>query len=240
MTKIEAILFDFGGTLDNDGADWFMRMHRGIVRQGVSIAEEEFYLYAKQAANDICELEDTPSLLMDELLDRLLTKIHAQMAGDSNGGLDGWSREQVAAEFMSEARSCLARSREVLARLRGRFRLGVISNNWGNTAGWCEQFGLGEMLETMIDSTVVGASKPDKRIFEAALADLNLPAEACVYVGDKYECDICGAYEAGFKTVWVTGLEDVSCPDEGVIGCRVKGVSDLPGIRLDQIRRGRL
>ncbi|MGB9112676.1 MAG: HAD family hydrolase [Acidimicrobiales bacterium] len=56
---------------------------------------------------------------------------------------------------------------------------------------------------TIVDSTVVGFSKPDPRIFRHALALLGVRPESSVFVGDSERNDICGAERSGMQAVHV-------------------------------------
>jgi len=204
MREIKAVLFDFGGTLDGDGVDWFSRLHRAIEERVGVIDEEEFRVYADRAAQAISVLADTSRLTLEQTARRLCEQILEQLAGGTDRKLAAWDAQEVAAEFAVGAGQNIDRNRAVLARLRERFRLGCISNNWGNTAGWCADYELDGYFETVIDSTVVGSSKPERLIFQAALDELGLPGGACVYVGDTYSCDVLGARGAGMGAIWIT------------------------------------
>ena len=96
-----------------------------------------------------------------------------------------------------------------------------MSNNWGNTAGWCEQYQFNDLFEVMVDSERVGAMKPDARIFQAALEPLRLPTAQCVYVGDRFDCDVLGAQGVGMKSVWITNGDYYGQGDEGVATERI-------------------
>ncbi len=202
MNRIEAILFDFGGTLDGDGVDWFTRFFAGIRQYDTDTANPQLVEYAKQASADITALPDVHSWSMHTTATRLCRRIH-ELAQDHSDTVLAWNPDDIADEFMTQASRSLQRSREVLASLRQHFRLGVVSNNWGNAQGWCDQFALSEYLDCVIDSAVVGAAKPAPEIFEAALAILELPPDVCVYVGDRYDSDVLGARNAGLTSVWV-------------------------------------
>ena len=58
-------------------------------------------------------------------------------------------------------------------------------------------------VELVIDSHVVGVEKPDPKIFELALAQLDAPAQRCVYAGDTVYFDVNGARAAGLTPVHV-------------------------------------
>jgi putative hydrolase of the HAD superfamily len=70
----------------------------------------------------------------------------------------------------------------------------------------------GEVAEVaiVVDSHVVGVEKPDPKIFEIALAALDVEAAGAVYVGDTVYFDVDGARAAGLTPVHVDPFED--CP----------------------------
>lgn len=229
MSKIEAIVFDFGGTLDNDGVDWFTRLYRIVNSLDASLTPDCFDEMAHRAANAICDLQDTPLLLMNETVLRICRHIHAELSA-GNGVSIAWNPELVSDIFMAQAQGYLSRNRHLLSQLQRRYRLACISNNWGNTAGWCKQFQLADYFETMIDSTVAGFAKPDPRIFQLALDALDLSAESCVYVGDHYECDVKGSLAAGMQPIWIRP----ELPEEGLEPgvCRIAALPDLLDLEL--------
>ncbi|KZD26787.1 2-haloalkanoic acid dehalogenase [Bacillus cereus] len=61
---------------------------------------------------------------------------------------------------------------------------------------------LNRYFETIIISEEAGCSKPDKRIFELALNELNMEPEDVLFVGDDLEKDIGGCQNANIKGVW--------------------------------------
>ncbi len=203
MKNIEAILFDFGGTLDGDGIDWFTRIYDSIAKRVPNFSREAFEPIARSAADGMGEMAGTPTLSMAGTAGRLCEQIHAKMSGD-NGSWDGWDHKEVVAEFVSTAQICLERNLEIMEKLKGRFRLGCISNNWGNVEGWCKDYSYDQYFETMIDSALVDSVKPDKVIFQAAIDEMKIDAKLCAYVGDKYDCDVLGSYKMGMKPIWIT------------------------------------
>jgi len=91
---------------------------------------------------------------------------------------------------------------DALARARARgWTVGVISNSNGSVTRALEIAGLSKHLDFVVDSSVVGISKPDARIFGLGLEAAGAaPAEA-VYVGDSYFVDVVGARRAGLGAV---------------------------------------
>ena len=82
-------------------------------------------------------------------------------------------------------------------------RLGVISNTF--VPGFVhdrhlEMEGLLEFLPVRVYSSEVGYRKPDKRIFQAALRQLDVAPSEALFVGDLVKTDIVGARRMGMKT----------------------------------------
>jgi putative hydrolase of the HAD superfamily len=96
---------------------------------------------------------------------------------------------------------------EALADLRrAGFLVAVISNADGTVERLLEQAGLRAHLEFVVDSGVVGVEKPDRRIFELALARGGVRAEESWYVGDIYPVDVVGARAVGMEPILLDPL----------------------------------
>src|SRR5438309_9514285 len=72
---------------------------------------------------------------------------------------------RMAEAFHAPARAVVERNRPVLERVGRRYRLGVVSNFTGNLAPCLDELGLARLFTAVSDSAVVGAAKPDPRIF---------------------------------------------------------------------------
>ena len=86
---------------------------------------------------------------------------------------------------------------------RAGFKLGLVSNTF--VAGsihdrHLELHGLLESLPVRVYSSDVGFRKPDRRIFQMALDQLDVPAAETLFVGDLVKTDIVGARRLGMKT----------------------------------------
>lgn len=98
-------------------------------------------------------------------------------------------------------------AREALRGLAARgLRLGVASNFDHRLPGLLAELGLLPPLERVVLPGEVGAAKPDRRLFEAAVSALGVSAHETVYVGDDPERDVAGARAAGLRAVAVTEL----------------------------------
>jgi putative hydrolase of the HAD superfamily len=106
---------------------------------------------------------------------------------------------------------------EVLARLRDKYRLGLISDaQWVFTDPELEMAQLDRFFSTIVLSSRIGVKKPDARPFAAAMRALEAAPEASVYVGDNPGRDLVGARNAGMRCVLFRGRDlayDTLTPD---------------------------
>jgi HAD superfamily hydrolase (TIGR01509 family) len=99
----------------------------------------------------------------------------------------------------------MAGQAELLDWLRGRYRLGVVSNfDYTPTVRRIlADGGILDRFETVIVSDAVGWRKPRPVIFERALADLGVEAAECLFIGDRPEIDVAGAKGVGMAAAWL-------------------------------------
>jgi putative hydrolase of the HAD superfamily len=215
---VRAILFDFGGTLDQP-VHWLDRFLQHYRASGMDIDREQLdgaFDYATKAAYQAAEtirewgLGETVCYLVGRQLEHLLQRApepaRKGLANMGEGGR-GRLRDRIAASFCEEASDGMAHSREVLQQLKPRFRLGVVSNFYGNLDRVLDEAGMLELMDVTIDSSRVGVFKPDPRIFAKALQALGdslEPAETAM-VGDSPSKDCAPARRAGLTTVLLCG-----------------------------------
>ena len=242
MKDILALIFDFGGTLDGNGIHWLERAYQFIQERHPEITREAFDKADKATITEFalgdtshkwnyqdgsmlpvgavaseyaarCNLRETTEAIADGIYQRL--------------GLSEKMKDEYVEWFCTGAAESLEKNRRWLETLHGTYQLAVISNNFGNTRGWCDEYGLTPLLGAIIDSTVLGIAKPDARIFEAALSELGVtPAEA-IYVGDSYTADMIGGKNAGMWTAWLVGDQDKACPDPTMVDVQLSHLHEL-------------
>ncbi len=106
-----------------------------------------------------------------------------------------------------------------LARLHANdYYLAVISDiDTGEAERILRNFGVREYFDDITTSEAVGCTKPDARIFAAALEKAPVPAEEALMLGDRYRHDMQGGTQAGLSTVAVDGsaAEQAAAPTTG-------------------------
>ena len=207
MSHPSCILFDYGGTLDDDGRHWPVRWHAHFQEAGAEVPREAFLAEfsridaALPAGHDLrrAGLEQTALLLGRDLANALTP-------GRPDLG------EKAAAAFLASSRLFLRRNRPLLESLKARFRLGIVSNFYGNLDAVLASEGLSPLFDAVADSACVGASKPDRRIFEWTLQRLGAAPREALMVGDSPPADLRGAEALGMPHAWLAGRRPDAAP----------------------------
>jgi HAD superfamily hydrolase (TIGR01549 family) len=93
---------------------------------------------------------------------------------------------------------------ELLVQLKSKYKLGIVTNGVaGLQRRKLEGSGLLHWFDAVAISGEVGIGKPERGIFEWVAAELNVPLESCIMVGDNAERDVQGGINAGMRTVWL-------------------------------------
>lgn len=223
MTTLRALLFDFGGTLDQPihWLDRFLAYYRACGLELDRAQLEPAYDCATKTAYGAVEamrergLSETVRFLVGLQLDHLSRfgpeHVREELTRVGQSGNERL-RDRISAAFSEESFCGMARSREVLLVLSSRFRLGVVSNFYGNLDRVLAEARLSELMDVTVDSAKVGIFKPDPRIFGEALDALGFsaqPAQAAM-VGDSPVKDCAPAHRAGLKTIWLCGPDRLS------------------------------
>jgi putative hydrolase of the HAD superfamily len=198
LSNLHGILFDLGGTLDGDGEHWLNRfylLYQEVLPEVSWDALKAAFYWAEAA----CQRHSRVAGLGLAALVEFHVSRQLMALGLADPEREGW----LAQKFCDSCREMLHRNAGILSRLAGRFRLGVVTNSYGNADLVLSEAGIRPYLAAVLDSKVVGLSKPDPAIFSLALNLLGLPPEAVAFVGDSYNQDIRPAQEAGLTTIWL-------------------------------------
>ncbi len=220
------LLFDFGGTLDAEGVPWKDRFFRLARQEGLEVSQEQFDP-AFYGATDSLEGRIPADTGLRGTVERVADGLAARLKRESA------LLRRIGDRFTEESLRQLARSAALLSRLRERYRIGIVSNFYGNIQAVCDEAGLSPSITAAVDSTLVGCKKPDPRIFQAALDVLGASAAQAVFVGDSLRRDMAGARQIGMRHVWLrsesaAGNGGPCCPGDSVI----TRLAELAGLDL--------
>lgn len=111
-------------------------------------------------------------------------------------------------------------------------RLVVVSNSDGTAEAGLVASGLRGLLDGVVDSTVFGVEKPDRRIFAHALELVGVAPEHAVHVGDLHAVDVVGAVAAGIHAVLLDPFgdwPDMGCATASDLGTLAARIVDARG-----------
>ncbi|HEX7786754.1 MAG TPA: HAD family hydrolase [Methylomirabilota bacterium] len=209
------MLLDFGGTLDADGLTWKERFYR-LWRDEAAAPSREAFDSVFYAADDALVGAIPITLSFEETVRRLTRGIAAGLSVRDERVI-----ARVAERFLTDAHRHLERNRALLARLKARYHLGIVSNFYGNLETVCHNVSVRPLLGVIVDSERVGILKPDPRIFMTALDALGVKPSDAVFVGDSAARDMAGARALGMRHVWLTGEPappgGPCCPGDAII-----------------------
>ena len=106
-------------------------------------------------------------------------------------------------ETIVTLKKVVAGAPKLLQHLKKRGSVNVLSNGFANLQfRKLQSAGLDRYIDLMVLSDDIGVTKPDKRLFDYALEKAKANAETTLMIGDNYDADILGAYNAGWKTIF--------------------------------------
>lgn len=105
-------------------------------------------------------------------------------------------------------------TKEMLGTLKGRYRIGLLSNFTHAPAAEyiLDRLDLFPFFDTVVISGAIGYRKPHPVVFRRLSEGLKTPPDQIGYVGDDPECDVVGARQAGLQPIWTTYVKDRNIP----------------------------
>ena len=216
-----AVLFDFGGTLDADGIHWAPRFYAAYRAGGGAVEYPAFELVFRASDRALEGQPRVRTLGFKGLIDAEVQALRDLLP--DGAGVDA---ARLATRFHADAVAVVARNRPILERLSATYRLAIVSNFAGNLEPCLEELQLRQYFTVVADSTVVGITKPDPRIFAGVLTQLAASAAQAWMVGDNFEADIRPAGALGMRTCWLAPL-DRPVPEGAAPTLRIARLPDL-------------
>jgi HAD superfamily hydrolase (TIGR01549 family) len=118
--------------------------------------------------------------------------------------------------------------KEMLADLSGKYHLAIVANAISNVSRLAlQKLDFAKYFDCIVLSRDLGVRKPDLEIFIYALRSMWIKGSEAVHVGDSLENDVQGGKNAGMKTVWIKGDEEVTNIHPDFI---ISKVTELPSL----------
>jgi putative hydrolase of the HAD superfamily len=202
MKDLRAVVLDFGGTLDSEGKHWSTQFAESFAAAGVEVPRPDLNAAFVAVDRAIADDRRSATMTLEDYVVEYATQMLGRVATDRIG-----CAARVADHFLREARAHLRENCDLLVRYRDRFRFAIVSNFTANLPLILEEAGLGQAVDSVVCSALVGVRKPETAIFRLALDRLNLEAAESAMIGDSLGNDIAPAKALGMTTVWLRGDE---------------------------------
>ena len=210
MSRVEAIISDFGGVLTSPLIESFAGLMEASGISLESVGKAMVAIAEREGSNPLFELETgriSEAAFMGALSDQL------SAASGEEVELDGFGERYF--QHLEPNERMINYMRE----LRGRgYKLAICTNNireW--EAHWRAMLPVDEIFDVVVDSAFVGSRKPEPRIYEITLERLGATPEKTLFI-DDVEVNCAGARELGIDAIRFRSTEQAIGEIEAALG----------------------
>jgi epoxide hydrolase-like predicted phosphatase len=155
---------------------------------------------------------DSVPALLGEMLEAEMWRRVSRKLGLSDAQIDEFRRDFFAGEVFDVELA------QFIGALRPRVKTGIISNAWSDARPVLNaKFNLDSYVDMTLYSAEVKLAKPDPRIYQLALARLDVRAEDAVFIDDVLE-NVQAAQALGMRGVQFTSTQQVMAEIKGHLG----------------------
>lgn len=217
--KVEAVMFDLGGTLIDLTPTKDVVFHKVLASHGFKVdlkkVTEAMMAAERRFDEDSTNLDGVHEDQFWDKFDKyILDKLGYKK--DPKEFAKAVSREFDKIVPIVECWAEYPDARPLLERMKKKgFTLGVISNATDLARRVMDNLDLTKFFDVIVISAEAGVRKPDERIFLLAAKKAKVAPNKTLYVGDKLVVDILGAKNAGMNAILIdrAGIySDVDCP----------------------------
>lgn len=192
--------------MDSDGIPWKDHFQAIYESAGIRVSQEKF----DRAFYDADDSLTDEGLDQTSLADTLREQVGRVLKG--LGMPDPSLQYSIANIFLQNTIRKVEENRIVLNQLKKRFKLGIISNFYGNLPTLCNELGILPLFNVIADSKRVGNIKPSPQIFNYALDAVGVRPDQALMVGDSPKRDMLGAKAMGMPHILLTrGQSPTTC-----------------------------
>ena len=187
---VKAILFDFWGTLVENGVWSPVKQVKNILEIKLPFPE---YVVRMEKAMMTSKFGD-----LKQSFENVCKEFNLEVNQEKIETLVGmWNKAWMLAQPYEEIK-------EVLTELRKNYQIILVANTDSfSVPQVVEKFALSELFDKIYYSFEVGLIKTDKNFFKHVLTDLNLTTDDAVMVGDSIQSDIMAAKRLDMKAVLI-------------------------------------
>ena len=208
MKELEAIFFDFGGTMVSEESDRIAHYHiADFVKNhyDIPLSHEEIDRFLTQDL--LMEIENAEQKWPD--VSGILKNSIEKLASKFGKTLSEEEKENFVKTYIDLHVKYMELFPDVIStleHLKGTFKghIGIISDIVSDLiSGVLKKFDLEKFFDSVTTSEEVGVGKPNPKIFEVAFKKAGVRGERSIYVGNSPKHDVIGAKRVGMKVILV-------------------------------------
>jgi putative hydrolase of the HAD superfamily len=177
VSRIEAVISDFGGVLTSPLLDSFLAFEDDSGISPAALGQALGALAERHGSHPLAELE-TGRMSEEQFLGELGRELSSHLGREVD--MNGFGEQYFEQLHPNEELI------EYMRKLRHRgYRLAICTNNvkeWEER--WRAMLPVDEIFDVVVDSAFVGTRKPEQRIYEITLERLGVAPEAALFVDD--------------------------------------------------------
>jgi putative hydrolase of the HAD superfamily len=206
--RIDTVIFDMGGTIEDIYYDKKTRfeatkqviIYLKEVGVDLKLSPEGFFAIVLEGMAEYKQwaektlIESHPTVIWHDWILKDFDIPIEKIARVSEQIAFAWETIGIVRNIRKEAKQTLKGLKD-----RG-YKLGIISNTQSFTQVFYSlyRYEIRDFFEYISLSSIEGIRKPDRKIFDKAVKEMNTISERAVYVGDTIKKDIIGSKAAGF------------------------------------------
>jgi putative hydrolase of the HAD superfamily len=199
MSRVEAVITDFGGVLTSPLLDSFAALQDSSGISLEALGNAMAAIWKRNGTHPLFELE-TGRMSEASFLEAMSHELTVQLGRPTE--LHGFGERYFAHLDPNE------RMIEYMRELHGRgLKTAICTNNvreWERL--WRAKLPVDEIFDVVVDSGFVGTRKPEPRIFEITLERLGVAPDSALFV-DDVELNCNAARDLGIEAVWFQSTE---------------------------------
>ncbi|MBI5364926.1 MAG: HAD-IA family hydrolase [Planctomycetes bacterium] len=201
---LRALFLDVGNTLLTERPSRFELYAAAARGHGLAVTEAEMNAMMRRAHHELPREIGGAWRYTDRWFEAYIERIFHGYLGVPRGELAPLANELFAHFSRAETFALFPGALELVERARALgLRVGIVSNWSTRLPLLLDRLDLSRRFDFVVCSAVERMEKPDRAIFEHALALARVAPEEALHAGDDLERDVLGAQRAGLRSVLV-------------------------------------
>lgn len=203
---IKAIIFDFGRVISAQKPHSLFKRYEQEL--GLPAGQLNRVMFGNEAWQEV--------LVGHKSLDDYWLEIGPSLGLESPGEIQAFRERYFADEAIN------AGVLELLHRLKGHYKLAVLSNAPPRLTQWLQDWDILDLFDVVVCSGDVGLVKPDPAIFQLTLARLGVAPDQAIFIDDS-PGHVAAARVLGLQGIHFTTAEALACDLDRLLEDQVSG-----------------